>query len=791
MTNNVESYEYLKGGFTGEVRTVPDAPLFQEVNDSFKTMAFSELEQKTVWSYTAASLLLGNVSFDDSTLGDNTPCAIKNEEIVKNVAKLLGLDFNNFAKSLRFKLRTIGGSTIESTINKDECITYRDGLAKELFNRLFNWLVKRLNYNVMPAKFAKPGANISELMNSYYHIGLLDIFGFEIFKINSLEQFCINFANERLQQLYISYVFKAEEKEFIKEGLKDYLHELNFKDNQVLLDMLDGVKPPGIFQLLDESSTVTTTDSNLATKIVTQFKKPEYPLTTAKMAKDTFIVKHSAKDVEYNVIGFRAKNKDELSKFIEDNLNNSVIAPVSKVWKNLGLDEKEPLDSKKASNPKDKFLGYKFRIQMKELIDELNSCECHFVRCIKPNDKKEASSFVSGLVLQQIQYMGVLDTIKVRKQSYPVRRLYKSFYERYQELDPVNIKIPFEEHVARGSDFKLLTKQICENRVPHLGTNMILHGETRIFLRIEAVKELEKLRTTHIKKKNMIATKFQSSWLAFKQRKKYTEMKKGVMHIQKLFKVGKEFQKYQKMRRGTKLIQRWWRYILWRRQMRKIMTSTVKIQAWWRSVFYRQIYVRKIEAIKLINRIWRGALARRKVARLRHVLEIIENLIHDGAQILWAKIEEKAAITIQRYTRGYLCRRQNQQEVVQIKQAKIDFVFNKNIRVIQRNVRGFIVREAIGRMKRAAFFIQGYVRMRWLSSLFQALRVGTLRIQRAVRAWLTRRHALQERMKDFLENECQDFETSKKLGQAHFFGNAAAMTSAKPEKKGCSFFFFQ
>jgi len=780
LSNSISTYEYLTGGFQGEVKTVPDQPLFQEVCDSFKTMSFSEIEQKTVWGYTAASLLLGNVSFDDSTLGDSTPCGIKNEDVVKNIAKLLGLDFNNFAKSLRYKLRTIGGSTIESTITKEECVNYRDGLAKELFNRLFNWLVKRLNYNVMPEKFAKPGANISELMNSYYHIGLLDIFGFEIFKINSLEQFCINFANERLQQLYISYVFKAEEKEFIREGLKDYLHELNFKDNQVLLDMLDGAKPPGIFQLLDESSTVTTTDSNLANKIVTQFKKPEYPLTTAKMAKDTFIVKHSAKDVEYNVNGFRAKNKDELSKFIEDNLNSSAITAVAKVWKNLGIDEKEPLDSKKASNPKDKFLGYKFRTQMKELVDELHSCQCHFIRCLKPNDKKEASSFVSGLVLQQIQYMGVLDTIKVRKQSYPVRRLYKSFYERYQELDPINSKLTFEEHIAKNSDFKLLTKQICEQRVPHLGTNMILHGETRIFLRIEAVKELEKLRTAHIKKKNIIITKFQSSWLAFKQKKKYNEMKKGVMNIQKLFKVGKEFQKYQRIRRGTKKIQRWWRYLLWRKEMRKIMTSTVQIQAWFRSVFYKQIYLRKMEAIKLINRIWRGTLARRKVARLRHVLQIVQEILQNGAQILFRKIEEKAAAIIQRYTRGYLCRVKYQPEVVQIKKAKSDFVYNKNIRVIQRNVRGFLVRSVIARMKRSAFFIQGHVRMRWLSALFQALRVGTLRIQRAVRAWLTRRHALQERMQDFLLNEAQNFETSKKLGHTHFFGS---VTNNKPDKK--------
>jgi myosin heavy subunit len=119
-------------------------------------------------------------------------------------------------------------------MTSDDCYIFRDSLAKDLYNKLFNWLVKRLNFTTVPSEFLTKGEiKIDEIINDskYFHIGLLDIFGFEIFKINSLEQFCINFTNEKLQQLYIAYVFKGEEKEFINEGLKDFLCELRFRDN--------------------------------------------------------------------------------------------------------------------------------------------------------------------------------------------------------------------------------------------------------------------------------------------------------------------------------------------------------------------------------------------------------------------------------------------------------------------------------------------------------------------------------------------------------------------------------
>ena len=207
---------------------------------------------------------------------------------------------------------------------------------KELYDRQFNWIVKRLNLIIIPKEdlnedLDKEGRE--KLKRERISIGLLDIFGFEVFKINSFEQFSINYTNEKLQQLYISYVFKAEEKEFINEGLEKYICELKFKDNQPVIDLMDK-NPIGIFNLLDESCSVAATDENLLNKIKTQHKN--HPkLTFNKISSSTFIIIHTAKNVEYSINGFRDKNKDELSKMIYDAISAAEYGVVTKIFKGL------------------------------------------------------------------------------------------------------------------------------------------------------------------------------------------------------------------------------------------------------------------------------------------------------------------------------------------------------------------------------------------------------------------------------------------------------------------------
>lgn len=379
---------------------------------------------------------------------------------MKDAAEILKLNYDEFARSIRFKFREIGGEVIASPFDKNECIVARDSVAKELYNRMFNWLVIRMNSSIMPEEFLKPGADTVALYKSYLHIGLLDIFGFEIFPKNSLEQLCINYTNEKLQQLYVSYVFKAENKEFIEEGLEDYLKGIQFEDNQAVLDFIDMSSKdfPGVFQILDDLCTINSNDEAFFTKVQKLHgKNPKavFP----RMGKEKFAIVHTAATVEYFVEGFRAKNKDELGNYIERALANSGFPEVVKIFKGPVEEKKEEDTKKPKGGAASKFLGAKFRSQMTELYEELLSCNCHFVRCIKPNPSKQKGLFVAKMTLEQIKYMGILDTIKIRRELFPVRRLFKTFYQKYDELHPTANKTRFEKHVEQGADFKAFTNE--------------------------------------------------------------------------------------------------------------------------------------------------------------------------------------------------------------------------------------------------------------------------------------------------------------------------------------------
>ena len=289
---------------------------------------------------------------------------------------------------------------------------------------------------------------------SRYLIGLLDIFGFECFKVNSFEQLCINYTNEKLQQLYITYVFKSEENEFIKEGLKEFLCELNFVDNQNIIDLMDQY-PMGLFNLLDESCSVAGDDDKLVNKIKQTHAKNSNFI-APKINKETFIVIHTAKDVEYNIKGFREKNKDELGKTLQFVMENSKNPMIFLLFQIDETDDGLPQHKKNSSSTK--FLSAKFRSQMKNLMNELQNCDCHFIRCLKPNDQKKQNYWMGNLILQQIKYLGVADSIKVRKDSYPIRRLYRQFFERYDVLDE-NQKLSFPDLVEQNADFKLIVQK--------------------------------------------------------------------------------------------------------------------------------------------------------------------------------------------------------------------------------------------------------------------------------------------------------------------------------------------
>jgi len=247
-------------------------------------------------------------------------------------------------------------------------------------------------------------------------------------------------------------------------------------------------------------------------------------------------------------------------------------------------------------------------------------------------------------------------------------------------------------------------------------------------------------------------------------------MRKGIVGIQRFFRVRDIVQTFNYMRQNSTKIQKWWRRILYRRWKERVDQAAATIQAWWKMKFRRRKYLRMLYSSAMINRVWRGYLARRRANALRSANRIIDLILYRGARMLQVKTETIAAIEIQRWARGHRIRCRHYDKVLKIRRAKNNFRFNKASTIIQKNVRGFIARGVIKRLNKAAFLIQGYMKVRWLSTIFQQLRAATLKIQKAFRTYLVRKQVVDARFIDYLQDESSVYEASKQIEQQVLFG---------------------
>ena len=587
-TYKPEYFEYLKKSQCYDVPKINDKELFYEVLASFNKTNFTNLEIKGIFRLLASILHLGNLFFDAENLTDTKPCTLKAGDLGA-ISQMLSVPENALLKALVFKTREIQGTIIESPQPLSECISMRDSLSKFLYEKLFNWLVKRLNLVIFPpeeiSNLRKVRKSIKLIRESLTQtdcatssIGLLDIFGFENFETNSFEQLCINFTNEKLQQLYVSYVFKSEEKELIDQGLQGFLGQLAYQDNQGIIDLLDKY-PSGVYDLLDESSSLGSgTDEFLLQKIAkTHGKNTHFAMPKNKVSCFTII--HTAKAVEYDIRGFRAKNKDEISSSLQMMLQASKDELLGQMIQNMVI--KENVEKKKMGSvgisKADKFLGAKFRTQMKELMTELFFCEVHFIRCIKPNEAKKESFFMADFVLLQIRYLGILDSIRIRKQGFALRQNYEDFGRKYSGVLGFYGKKNSKEVVC---SFFEKNKQYSNE----IGKK-ILFGSSKIYMKQDVMdfldeklleiwkikvsvgKRVRKLYKTYVFKnkvkkglKNIrrifiSICKIQAMFKAKKMRAKYLKKKLGAIKINKKVKMlclSKFFEAFRKKMRAVK-----------------------------------------------------------------------------------------------------------------------------------------------------------------------------------------------------------------------------------------------
>ena len=407
INQELDTFNYLNQSGTYEAEDINDVENFDEVLESLQMIGFSDEEIDWLFSTTAAVLKLGNVEFKGTP--DGLKSLVVNKPIVGEIAKLLRVDPAKLEEAILSRWFVIRGQEpTKIPFKPTEAIDACAALAKAIYGNLFDWLVQRINQSVAVA--AKASARF---------IGVLDIFGFEIFEMNSFEQLCINFANEKLQQHFNQYTFKLEEKVYTQEKIA-FVH-IEFIDNQPILDLIEK-KPNGLLVLLDEEIVMPKgTDETWSSKIHQTHGKNDHFERIIKKST-AFIIKHYAGVVRYDAEGFLSKNRDTLYQDLYDVLSESKHPLMASIFPKL------------SENRKKISLGGQFRTQLNNLMDKLNQTQPHYVRCVKPNSEKEPNNFQSVMSLEQLRYAGVFEAIRIRQQGYPFRYSHKEFVRRYKCL---------------------------------------------------------------------------------------------------------------------------------------------------------------------------------------------------------------------------------------------------------------------------------------------------------------------------------------------------------------------
>lgn len=515
-----------------------DDPSYNETEqlaDLRRALSVFELSPKImdhIWKILSAVLHCGNVMWE----GD-VRATLANDEAnsaLEIVGEMLGLEKQYLRYALSHRRITVNNEDIWKDLDGAAARDLTDTFAKSLYAHLFDWLVEKLNE-----------CTLSDQGKSF--IGVLDIFGFENFGKNALEQFLINQCNEKLQCYFNHFIFSLEQEEYRRENID--FSKIEFKDNQPVLDTIEGSRPPGILAILAEQCKFArATDKTLIDALNDNFgdgKNPFYE--RLKLQRTHFALTHYAGRVVYDTSGWLEKNRDELAPHLIELCVEQAQNPFVSLLYTDAADD--------GGANRQKTLGTQFKSQLGDLMNALNATQPSFIRCIKPNMAKKPDNFDEVEIEAQLRYAGMLETIRIRRMGYPVRYVHKDFLYRYQVLDPSYTRIA-------GND-----SRSCHNLIEKLGINpdRVKVGLTKVFLKQDLANELDDGRNGALLKH---VIKLQAWWRMQSARIHYNDMKTASVTIQAAVRRWIARKNYLNLRSSTIQIQCAWRCWLARKERR-------------------------------------------------------------------------------------------------------------------------------------------------------------------------------------------------------------------------------
>uniref|UniRef100_A0A670K233 Myosin VA n=1 Tax=Podarcis muralis TaxID=64176 RepID=A0A670K233_PODMU len=603
---NASYFHYTKQGGSPVIDGIDDAKEMMNTRRACTLLGIVDSCQMGIFQILAAILHLGNVAF---TSRDADSCTIPaKHEPLAIFCDLMGVEYEQMAHWLCHRKLATATETYIKPISKLQAINARDALAKHVYASLFNWIVDRVN------------EALHSTMKQHSFIGVLDIYGFETFEINSFEQFCINYANEKLQQQFNMHVFKLEQEEYMREQIPWTL--IDFYDNQPCINLIEAKL--GILDLLDEECKMPKgSDNSWAQKLYNTHLNKSVLFEKPRMSNKAFIVQHFADKVEYQCEGFLEKNKDTVYEEQIKVLKSSKFKMLPELFRDekpispttatpsgrtpLSRAAVKPSKSKTVQTSKEhkKTVGHQFRNSLHLLMETLNATTPHYVRCIKPNDFKFPFMFDEKRTVQQLRACGVLETIRISAAGFPSRWTYQEFFSRYRVL-------------MKQKDVLSDRKQTCKNVLEKLilDKDKYQFGKTKIFFRAGQVAYLEKIRADKLRAACIRIQKTIRGWLL---RKKYLRMRKAAITIQRYVR-GYQARCLATFLRRTKaaiIIQKFQRMYVVRKRYRRTLAGTLVLQSYLRGYIARKKYQQMLRGHKatIIQKHVRGWLARLRYHR--------------------------------------------------------------------------------------------------------------------------------------------------------------------------------
>jgi len=492
-----EHFYYLNQSQCYTADGIDDIKEYRDTRNAMNIIGISQQNQDTIFKLVAGVLHLGNMSFNEDGKGN---AVIRDTNVLDLAANMLGVEAFTLQNAILFRVintGTAGGrqSTYNVPQNVEQASYARDAVAKEIYSRIFDWLVMQVNIALQKNK--SPYKTV---------IGVLDIFGFEIFQKNGFEQFCINYVNEKLQQFFIELTLKAEQEEYNQEGIK--WEPIKYFNNQIVCDLMEGKKPPGIFSVLDDVCfTIHATSKGTDVKFLQKMHGAFSGHLHFRGFDTAFNVKHYAGEVCYDVEGFCDKNKDTLFNDLVEMLQCSSNKFL------VGLFPENTKDTKKRPTT----AGFKIKSSAQKLMQTLAACTPHYIRCIKPNETKRPLDWDHERVKHQVQYLGLLENVRVRRAGFAYRAEFARFLKRYKKLSRKTWSMRGEWSGAAPDGCVAILQDL------HLEAGQYQMGKSKVFIRYpETLFHLEELLERHDYE---CILKIQRAWKKWKAKKHALELR--------------------------------------------------------------------------------------------------------------------------------------------------------------------------------------------------------------------------------------------------------------------------